>query len=86
MLRVCLFVVLVVGLSACAPVILTRTPTPTAPGVTDTNLGFGYPFGLTALPSCDFASTSAPLIGRYRSHSPFRSPTAEVKPSRPTSV
>ena len=60
MLRSCLFVFLVAGLGACAPVILTRTPTPTAPGVTDTNLGFGYPFGLTALPSCDFCEYVGP--------------------------
>ena len=60
MLRRCLYVFLVVGLGACAPVILTRTPTPTAPGVTDTSLGFGYPFGLTALPSCDLCEYVGP--------------------------
>ena len=60
MLRSRLFVFLVVGLGACAPVILTRTPTPTAPDVTDTSLGFGYPFGLTALPFCDFCEYVGP--------------------------
>lgn len=60
MLRACLFVFLMAGLGACAPVILTRTPTPTAPGVTDTSLGFGYPFGLTALPSCDLCEYVGP--------------------------
>ncbi len=50
----------VIGLNACAPVIVTRTPTPTAPGVTEANLSFGYPFGLTALPSCAFCEYVGP--------------------------
>ena len=38
------------SLSACAPVILGRTPTPAAPGVTETSVSAGYPIGLTNLP------------------------------------
>lgn len=49
-----------VGLSACAPVMLGRTPTPAAPGVTETSLSLGYPFGLTELPVCDFCEYVGP--------------------------
>lgn len=48
------------SLSACAPVILGRTPTPAAPGVTETSLSLGYPFGLTELPVCDFCEYVGP--------------------------
>ncbi len=37
-------------LSACAPTFLGRTPTPAAPGVRETSLSAGYPFGLTEPP------------------------------------
>ena len=36
-------------LSACAPVMLGRTPTPAAPGVTEMSVSAGYPVGLTCL-------------------------------------
>lgn len=39
-----------VSLSACAPVMLGRTPTPAAPGVTELSVSAGYPIGLTSLP------------------------------------
>lgn len=51
---------LLLGLSACAPVILGRTPTPAAPGVTETSLSLGYPFGLTEPPLCEFCEYIGP--------------------------
>lgn len=48
------------GLSACAPVLLGRTATPTAPGVTATSLAVGYPFGLTEPPVCDLCEYVGP--------------------------
>lgn len=51
---------LLVGLNACAPVLLGRTPTPAAPGETETSLSLGYPFGLTELPVCDFCEYVGP--------------------------
>jgi len=47
-------------LSACAPVILGRTPTPVATGVTEVSLSLGYPFGLTEPPSCEFCEYVGP--------------------------
>lgn len=38
------------SLSACAPVLLGRTPTPAAPGTSEITLLAGYPFGLTLAP------------------------------------
>lgn len=51
---------LLVSLNACAPVLLGRTPTPAAPGETETSLSLGYPFGLTELPVCDFCEYVGP--------------------------
>lgn len=60
MLRILLYIILLVGLNACAPVMLGRTPTPAAPGVTETTLSVGYPFGLTELPICDLCEFVGP--------------------------
>lgn len=40
-------------LSACAPVILGRTPTPAPVGQTDISATLGYPFELTVFTACD---------------------------------
>lgn len=48
-----LFVCLLLSLSACAPVILGRTPTPAPVGQTDISAIFGYPVELTQITVCD---------------------------------
>lgn len=53
MLRVTLCVFLLVGLNACAPVLLGRTPSPAPVGVLEVSAVLGYPFALTVLPGCD---------------------------------
>ena len=48
-----LFTCSLLSLSACAPVILGRTPTPVPVGKTETSIAFGYPVGLTQITVCD---------------------------------
>ncbi len=47
-----LFLALLLSLSACAPVILGRTPTPAPLGQTETSFALGYPFSLTPITVC----------------------------------
>jgi hypothetical protein len=54
MLRRFLLLTSLLCLYACAPVMLGRTPTPAAPGVTETSVVLGYSFGLTEVPRCDY--------------------------------
>lgn len=48
-----LFLGLLLSLSACAPVILGRTPTPAPVGQKDISAIFGYPLELTQITVCD---------------------------------
>lgn len=60
-----LFVCLLLSLSACAPVILGRTPTPTALGVTKWSVGAGYPVGLTKAPPDADPGLFDPIVPAY---------------------
>ncbi len=60
MLRRFLLVLWLLSLSACAPMILGRTPTPAAVGKTDISILAGYPFGLTEPLVCEVCEYIGP--------------------------
>jgi hypothetical protein len=48
-----LVLVLLIGLGACAPVMLGRTPYPAPVGQTESSLALGFPLSLTSITVCD---------------------------------
>ncbi len=60
-----LFLALLVGLSACAPVILGRTPTPAVVGENDVYLAGGFPILLTPITVCSepYSDPECPFLG-----------------------
>ena len=65
MLRIYLYVFLVVSLSACAPVLLGRTPTPAPVGETQVRIAAGYSALLTPITVCSdpFRDPACPFEG-----------------------
>ncbi len=60
-----LYAFVLLSLSACAPVILGRTPTPVAVGETETSVAFGLPVDLTQITVCEGSTQQDDCFSEY---------------------